>query len=75
MKKLVLSVVAALAVTAAVPAFAADMPVKAKRVAVATPSPWDIAFGTALTSDYVLRGVSQSNHHVATQGYFGELYT
>ncbi len=70
MKKLVLSVVAALAVTAAVPAFAADMPVKAKRVAVATPSPWDIAFGTALTSDYVLRGVSQSNHHVATQGYF-----
>ena len=74
MKKILLSVVAALAVTAAVPAFAADMPVKAKRVAVATPSPWDIAFGTALTSDYVLRGVSQSNHGPAVQGYFEVRY-
>jgi uncharacterized protein (TIGR02001 family) len=70
MKKVLLSVIAALAVTAAVPAFAADMPVKAKKVVVATPSPWDIAFGTALTSDYVLRGVSQSNHKPAVQGYF-----
>jgi uncharacterized protein (TIGR02001 family) len=70
MKKVLLSVVAALAITAAVPAFAADMPVKAKKVVVATPSPWDIAFGTALTSDYVLRGVSQSNHKPAVQGYF-----
>ena len=74
MKKILLSVVAALAVTAAVPAFAADMPVKAKKVAVATPSPWDIAFGTALTSDYVLRGVSQSNHKPAVQGYFEVRY-
>lgn len=75
MKKVLLSVVAALAVTAAVPAFAADMPVKAKKVAVvATPSPWDIAFGTALTSDYVLRGVSQSNHKAAVQGYFEVRY-
>jgi uncharacterized protein (TIGR02001 family) len=70
MKKVMLSVVAALAITAAAPAFAADMPVKAKKVVVATPSPWDIAFGTALTSDYVLRGVSQSNHKPAVQGYF-----
>ena len=75
MKKVLLSVVAALAVTAAVPAFAADMPVKAKKVAVvATPSPWDIAFGTALTTDYVLRGVSQSNHRPAEQGYFEVRY-
>jgi uncharacterized protein (TIGR02001 family) len=65
-----LSVIAALAVTAAVPAFAADMPVKANKIVVATPSPWDIAFGTALTSDYVLRGVSQSNGRPAVQGYF-----
>ena len=69
-----LSVIAALAVTAAAPAFAADMPVKARKVAVATPSPWDIAFGTALTSDYVLRGVSQSNHKPAVQGYFEVRY-
>src|SRR5258707_15287521 len=70
MKKVVLSVVAALAVTAA-PAFAADMPVKAKpMVPVAVPSPWDIAFGTAFTTDYVLRGITQSNHKPAVQGYF-----
>ncbi len=74
MKKVMLSVIAALAVTAAAPAFAADMPVKAKKVVVATPSPWDIAFGTALTSDYVLRGVSQSNHGPAVQGYFEVRY-
>src|SRR5882724_10382273 len=74
MKKIVLSVVAALAVSTAVPAFAADMPVKALKAPVAT-SPWDIAFGTALTSDYVLRGVSQSNHKFAEQGYFEIDYT
>ena len=75
MKKVMLSVIAALAVTAAVPAFAADMPVKAKKVVVAVPSPWDVAFGTALTSDYVLRGVSQSNGKAAVQGYFEARYT
>ncbi len=47
MKKFVLSVVAAVAVTAvAAPVFAADMAVKAKPMApAAAPSPWDIAFG------------------------------
>ena len=70
MKKIVLSVVAALAVSTAAPAFAADMPVKAVKAPVAVVSPWDVAFGTAFTSDYVLRGVSQSNHKPAAQGYF-----
>ena len=77
MKKVVLSVVAALAFSAA-PAFAADMPVKAKPAAPApapAPSPWDVAFGTAFTTDYVLRGVSQSNHKPAVQGYFEVDYT
>ena len=70
MKKVVFSVIAALAVSAAVPAYAADMPVKAKMMAPApAPSPWDIAFGTALTSDYMLRGISQSGHLPAVQGY------
>lgn len=70
MNKVVLSVVAALAVTAA-PAFAADMPVKGKIAApVAAPSPFDINFGTALTTDYILRGISQSNRKPAIQGYF-----
>ncbi|MBI1203059.1 MAG: hypothetical protein GC182_11165 [Rhodopseudomonas sp.] len=76
MKKIVLSVVAALAVTAAAPAFAADMPVKAYTKAPApAPSPWDIAFGTAFTSDYILRGISQSNKQPAVQGYFELDYT
>lgn len=70
MKKVVMSVLAAMAVSAAAPAFAADMPVKAPRMVVAAPSPWDIAFGTAFTTDYVLRGVSQSNRKPAVQGYF-----
>ena len=74
MKKVVLSVVAALAFSAA-PAFAADMPVKAIKAPAAEASPWDIAFGTAFTTDYDLRGVSQSNHRPAVQGYFEIDYT
>ncbi len=74
MKKLLLSALAAVALSAA-PAFAADMPVKAKKVvAPVAVSPWDIAFGTAFTTDYVLRGISQSNHHPAVQGYFEVRY-
>jgi uncharacterized protein (TIGR02001 family) len=76
MKKVVLSTLAALAVSAAVPAYAADMPAKAKMVAPApAPSPFDIAFGTAFTTDYVLRGISQSNRKPAVQGYFELDYT
>ena len=75
MNKVVLSVVAALAVSAAVPAFAADMPVKAVKAPAAAPSPWDVAFGTAFTTDYELRGVSQSAHKPAVQGYFEGRYT
>jgi hypothetical protein len=75
MKKVVLSVVAALALSAA-PALAADMPTKAKVVVpAAAPSPWDVAFGTAFTTDYELRGVSQSAHKPAVQGYFEGRYT
>ena len=76
MKKVVLSVVAALAMTAAAPAFAADMAVKAKPMApAAAPSPFDVLFGTAFTTDYELRGVSQSAHKPAVQGYFELDYT
>ena len=32
-------------------------------------------FGTAFTTDYELRGVSQSNHKPAAQGYFEVDYT
>jgi len=71
MNKVVLSTVAAFAVVAAAPAFAADMPVKAAPApAVAAPaSPWDVLFGVAFTTDYELRGISQSAHKPAVQGY------
>jgi uncharacterized protein (TIGR02001 family) len=74
MKKVLLSVAAVLALSAA-PAFAADMPVKAVMAPVAAPSPWDVAFGTAFTTDYELRGVSQSNHQPSVNGYFEIDYT
>jgi uncharacterized protein (TIGR02001 family) len=75
MKKVVLSGFAALALLAA-PAYAADMPTKAPAAApAAAPSPWDVAFGTAFTSDYELRGISQSAHRPAVQGYFELDYT
>jgi uncharacterized protein (TIGR02001 family) len=51
------------------------MPVKAPKMVVAAPSPWDIAFGVAFTTDYRLRGVSQSNNKPAVQGYFELQYT
>lgn len=70
MKKVLMSVLAAAAVSTAAPAFAADMPVKAPKMVVAAPSPWDIAFGVAFTTDYRLRGVSQTNNKPAVQGYF-----
>jgi uncharacterized protein (TIGR02001 family) len=70
MKKVLMSVLAAMAVSTAAPAFAADMPVKAPKMVVAAPSPWDIAFGVAFTTDYRLRGISQTNKLPAVQGYF-----
>ncbi|HEY4141920.1 MAG TPA: TorF family putative porin [Pseudolabrys sp.] len=70
MKKVMMSVLAAMAVSAAAPAFAADMPVKAPKMVVAAPSPWDLAFGVAFTTDYRLRGISQTNKLPAAQGYF-----
>ena len=74
-KKVALSVVAALALAAAAPAFAADMPVKAKKVAVVeTPSPFDIAFGGGIMSDYVWRGVTQSGHKPSVTAYFEPRY-
>src|SRR5471032_871424 len=74
MNKVVMSVLAALAVSAA-PAFAADMPVKAMKAPAAAPSPWDVAFGVAFQTDYRLRGVSQSNKQASVNGYFEVDYT
>jgi hypothetical protein len=73
MNKVFISALAALAVSAA-PAFAADLPTKAPKAAVAEPSPWDVAFGSALMNDYVFRGVTQSNHKASVAAYFEPRY-
>ena len=74
MKKFTLAAVAALAVSA-MPAFAADMPVKAARMVAPPPPPaWDLAFGSAIASDYVWRGITQSNHKPSVAAYFEPRY-
>jgi hypothetical protein len=37
-------------------------------------SPWDIAFGTALMSEFNIRGVSASNHRPSVEPYFEPRY-
>ena len=72
MKKLVL-VAAMLAMTGS--AFAADMPLKAAKAPPPAPfDPWDIAFGGAIMSDYIFRGVTQSNHQPSVAAYFEPRY-
>jgi uncharacterized protein (TIGR02001 family) len=71
MKKVILSVVALAASVA--PALAADLVKKAPAAVVApaaAPSPWDIAFGGVVTTDYNFRGISQSNNGPSAGAYF-----
>ena len=71
MRKIVLStVVAALATLT----LAADMKVKAIAPPPPPPSPWDVAFGAGLTSDYIFRGITQSNHNPSVFAYFEPRY-
>jgi len=73
MKKLVLSVVAAVAL--ATPALAADLKMVTKAAPPAPPpSPWDIAFGAGIASDYIFRGITQSNHNPSGSVYFEPRY-
>jgi hypothetical protein len=73
MKKLVLA--AALIAATAAPAFAADMPLKAVKAPPMAPfDPWDIAFGSAVMSDYIFRGVTQTNHQASVTAYFEPRY-
>ena len=71
MKKLLLSIVAAAAL--ATPALAADLKLVTK-APPPPPSPWDVAFGAALTSDYLFRGITQSNHRPSVFAYFEPRY-
>src|SRR5258705_8465466 len=71
MKKFILSAVAAVAL--ATPALAADMKVKVAPPAP-PPNPWDVAFGGGITSDYIFRGITQSNHKPSVAAYFEPRY-
>lgn len=53
---------------------AADLPVKAKAPPPVAVDPWDIAFGSAIMSDYIFRGVTQSNHKPSVAAYFEPRY-
>jgi hypothetical protein len=73
MKKMIL-VATALAMTAS-SAFAADMAAKAYKAPPPVAfDPWDIAFGAGIMSDYVFRGVTQSNHKPSVTAYFEPRY-
>ena len=73
MKKFGLTITAVLALGGS--AYAADMRMPMK--AVAPPvivSPWDFAFGAAITNDYRFRGVAQSNRQPSVSAYFEPRY-
>jgi uncharacterized protein (TIGR02001 family) len=73
MKKVVLLATALAMISGA--AFAADMPLKAVKAPPPAPfDPWDVAFGGALMSDYIFRGVTQSNHQPSVAAYFEPRY-
>jgi uncharacterized protein (TIGR02001 family) len=71
MKKFILTAVAVVAL--ATPALAADMKVK-PAAAEAPPNPWDVAFGGGIASDYIFRGITQSNHKPSVAAYFEPRY-
>src|SRR4051794_18357155 len=73
MKKMVLLATALAMISGS--ALAADMPVKAIK-APPQPAfePWDIAFGSAIMTDYVFRGITQSNHKASVAAYFEPRY-
>jgi hypothetical protein len=73
MKKMVLLATALALLSGS--AMAADMAVKAVKAPAPAPfDPWDIAFGSAIMTDYIFRGVTQSNHQGSVAVYFEPRY-
>src|SRR6516164_5291386 len=73
MKKAVFSVLAAMVL--ATPVLAADLKMHTKAPPPPPPpSPWDLAFGDAIMSDYEFRGITQSNHKPSVAAYFEPRY-
>jgi uncharacterized protein (TIGR02001 family) len=50
------------------------MKVAAAAAPPAPPNPWDVAFGGGITSDYIFRGITQSNHKPSVAAYFEPRY-
>lgn len=74
MKKVAL-LATALAMVTTGSAFAADLRVKALKAPPPLAfDPWDIAFGGAIMSDYIFRGITQSNHKPSVAAYFEPRY-
>ncbi len=73
MKKLTIAAVAAFALATG-SASAADLVTKAKPIVAPEPPAWDLAFGSAIASDYIFRGVTQSNHKPSVAAYFEPRY-
>ncbi len=75
MKTSILTVATVLAL-GAVSAQAADLPAKiyTKAPPIVAYDPWDIAFGSAISSNYVFRGVTQSNRNPSVSAYFEPRY-
>ena len=71
MKRFVLSI--AIAMLWATSLVAADLKV-AKAPPAPAPSPFDVAFGATLVSDYNFRGITQSNHKPSVWAYFEPRY-
>ena len=73
MKKTMLTVATALVLGAGA-AQAADLKMAMKAPPPVIVSPWDVAFGAAVMSDYVFRGITQSNHNPAVSVYIEPRY-
>src|SRR4051812_41780500 len=73
MKKLTIAAVAAFALATG-SASAADLVTKAKPIVAPEPPAWDLAFGSSIASDYVFRGITQSNHKPSVSAYFEPRY-
>jgi hypothetical protein len=68
MKKLLLTAAAAMVLSTS--AMGADLKMPGKAVAPPPPpSPWDLAFGASIASDYIWRGITQSNHRPSVTAY------
>jgi uncharacterized protein (TIGR02001 family) len=75
MKKVLATALVAAAFSATA-AYAADlkMATKAPPPAPAPTSPWDVAFGSWIASDYNFRGITQSAHQPSVSAYFEPRY-